>query len=101
MRKCTPSQTATRLKVTGIDLYSVGDFAEGDDREEIVLRDASAGIYKRVILKDDRVIGVVLYGEASDGPWFFDLMKNGTNISDMRDSLIFGQAYQGGAALAG
>tara|TARA_R110000824_G_scaffold390760_13_gene587868 strand:+ start:32398 stop:34845 length:2448 start_codon:yes stop_codon:yes gene_type:complete len=95
----TPSQTATRLKVTGIDLYSVGDFAEGDDREEIVLRDASAGIYKRVILKDDRVIGAVLYGEASDGPWFFDLMKNGTNISDMRDSLIFGQAYQGGAAL--
>lgn len=95
----TPSQTATRLKVTGIDLYSAGDFAEGDDREEIVLRDASVGIYKRIILKNDRVIGAVLYGEASDGPWFFDLMKNETDISDMRDNLIFGQAYQGGSAL--
>tara|TARA_R110002110_G_scaffold70800_1_gene189475 strand:- start:4318 stop:6765 length:2448 start_codon:yes stop_codon:yes gene_type:complete len=93
------SQTATRLKVTGIDLYSVGDFAEGDDREEIVLRDATAGIYKRLILKDDRVVGAVMYGEAGDGPWFFDLMKSATDISEMRDTLIFGQAYQGGAAL--
>ncbi len=93
------SQTATRLKVTGIDLYSVGDFAESDDRDEIVLRDAAAGVYKRLVLKDDRVVGAVMYGEASDGPWFFDLLKNATDISDMRDTLIFGQAYQGGAAL--
>ena len=95
----TPSQTATRLKVTGIDLYSAGDFAEGEDREEIVLRDASAGVYKRLILQDNRIVGAVLYGEAADGPWFFDLLKNGTDISDMRETLIFGQAYQGGASL--
>jgi nitrite reductase (NADH) large subunit len=89
--------TPTKLKVTGIDLYSVGDFADGDDREEIVLRDASAGIYKRVILRDNRVIGTVLYGETADGSWFADLQKKQADISAMRDTLIFGQAFQGGA----
>jgi nitrite reductase (NADH) large subunit len=91
--------TPTKLKVTGIDLYSLGDFAEGDDREEIVLRDAAAGVYKRVVLKDDRIVGTVLYGDTADGAWFNDLMKKRTDISAMRDTLIFGQAYQGGAAL--
>ncbi len=91
--------TATKLKVTGIDLFSVGDFAEGEDRDEIVLRDANAGIYKRVILQDDKIIGTVLYGDTSDGAWFNDLKKKQTDISDMRESLIFGQAYQGGAAM--
>ena len=95
----TGSITSTKLKVTGIDLFSAGDFAEGDDREEIVLRDASAGIYKRLVLKDNQIIGAVLYGESADGAWFFDMLKRGTNISEMRESLIFGQAYQGGAPL--
>jgi nitrite reductase (NADH) large subunit len=93
------SDTPTKLKVTGIDLFSVGDFAEGDDRQEIVLRDATAGVYKRVILKDDRIIGTVLYGEVADGAWFSDLKKKRTDISEMRDTLIFGQAYQGGPSL--
>lgn len=92
------SQTATKLKVTGIDLFSAGDFAEGEDREEIILRDATAGIYKRLVLKENRIIGAVLYGETSDGMWFFDLLKKGADISEMRDSLIFGQAFQGGGA---
>ncbi|PCJ84596.1 MAG: nitrite reductase large subunit [Hyphomicrobiales bacterium] len=95
----TGSVTATKLKVTGIDLYSAGDFAEGDDREEIVLRDAQAGVYKRLVLQNNIIIGAVLYGETSDGPWFFDLLKKKSNISEMRDTLIFGQAYQGGAPL--
>ena len=89
----------TKLKVTGINLFSAGDFAEAPDREEIVLRDASAGIYKRLVLKDNRIIGAVLYGETADGSWFFDLMKRGTDISQMRDTLIFGQSYQGGSPL--
>ena len=91
--------TPTKLKVTGIDLYSLGDFADGDDREEIVLRDAASGIYKRLVLKDNRVIGTVLYGETGDGAWFNDLKKKQTDISEMRDTLIFGQAYQGGSPL--
>jgi len=93
------SVTATKLKVTGIDLYSAGDFAQGEDREEIVLRDASGGIYKRLILKDNRIIGAVLYGDTADGPWFFDLLKKKTDVSQMRETLIFGQAYQGGEPL--
>ncbi|RUV27869.1 MULTISPECIES: nitrite reductase large subunit NirB [unclassified Mesorhizobium] len=91
--------TPTKLKVTGIELFSLGDFAEGEDRQEIVLRDAAAGVYKRLVLRDDRIIGTVLYGETADGAWFNDLKKKQTDISQMRDTLIFGQSYQGGASL--
>lgn len=94
-----PVETATQLKVTGVSLYSAGDFADSADRQEIVLRDASAGIYKRLVLKENRILGAVLYGETSDGAWFFDLLRKQTDISDMRDTLIFGQAYQGGSPL--
>jgi nitrite reductase [NAD(P)H], large subunit len=94
-----PVQTATQLKVTGVSVYSAGDFADAEDREEIVLRDATSGVYKRLVLKQDRVIGAVLYGETGDGPWFFDMVRKGTDISEMRDTLIFGQAYQGGSPL--
>lgn len=93
------TETATKLKVTGIDLYSLGDFGQGDDREEIVLRDAQAGIYKRLVIRDNKIIGVVLYGDTSDGAWFNNLLKKGEDISEMRETLIFGQAYQGGAPL--
>jgi nitrite reductase (NADH) large subunit len=93
------SVTSTKLKVTGIDLFSAGDFAEGRDREEIVLRDASAGVYKRLVLKDNRIIGAVLYGETADGPWYFDMLKRGVDTRSLRDTLIFGQAYQGGSPL--
>jgi nitrite reductase (NADH) large subunit len=92
------SDTPTKLKVTGIDLYSIGDFVDGEDREEIILRDASAGIYKRVILQDNKIIGTVLFGETADGAWFNDLKKKQTDISEMRDTLIFGQAFQGGVS---
>ena len=95
----TPSAVATKLKVTGINLFSAGDFAEGKDREEIVLRDASRGIYKRLVIKDDKLVGAVLYGDTADGAWFFDLLKKGTPIAEMRDTLIFGPSYAGGGPL--
>ena len=87
---------ATKLKVTGVDLFSAGDFADGEDREEIVLRDATRGVYKRLVLKDDRVIGAVMFGDTADSGWFFQLIKDGTDISEFRDTLIFGPAYAGG-----
>ncbi|MBC7830864.1 MAG: NAD(P)/FAD-dependent oxidoreductase, partial [Hyphomicrobium sp.] len=93
------NDTPTKLKVTGIDLFSLGDFADGEDRQEIVLRDATAGVYKRLILQENRIIGTVLYGETADGAWFNDLKKKQVDISDMRETLIFGQAYQGGSPL--
>jgi nitrite reductase (NADH) large subunit len=93
------SVTSTKLKVTGIDLFSAGDFADGGDREEIVLRDAAGGVYKRLVIRDDRIVGAVLYGDTADGAWFFDLLKRQADISEMRDTLIFGQGYAGGALL--
>lgn len=95
----TGSVTSTKLKVTGVNLFSAGDFAEASDREEIVLRDAAAGVYKRLVLKGDKIIGVVLYGETKDGAWFFQMMKDGTDVSKLRETLIFGQGYAGGAPL--
>ena len=95
----TPSATATKLKVTGINLFSAGDFAEGKDREEIVLRDAARGVYKRLVLQANKLIGAVFYGDTADGAWFFDLLKKGTDISQMRETLIFGPSFAGGAPL--
>jgi nitrite reductase (NADH) large subunit len=94
------SVTSTKLKVSGIDLFSAGDFSGDDGAEDIVMRDASRGIYKRVIVKDNRLVGAVLYGDTADGSWYFDLLKKGEDVSDIRDALIFGQAFASGGALA-
>ena len=94
-----PAVTSTKLKVTGIDLFSAGDFSDDDENNEVVLRDPARGIYKRVVLRDDKIVGAVLYGETEDGAWYFDMLKKGENVSDIRDTLIFGQAYQGGSPL--
>jgi nitrite reductase (NADH) large subunit len=93
------SVTSTKLKVTGVDLFSAGDFAEAKDREEIVFRDVARGIYKRLVLKDNRVIGAVLYGDTDDGGWFLQLLKEATDISALRETLIFGRGYAGAAPL--
>lgn len=94
-----PMATATKLKVTGVNLYSAGDFSDGEGREEIVLRDAAYSIYKRLVIKDDVLVGVVMYGDTQDGAWFFDLIKKKTDISALRETLIFGQGYAGGSPL--
>lgn len=93
-----PVQTATKLKVTGVDLFSAGDFAEAPGREDIVFRDPGRGVYKRLVIEGNRLIGAVMYGDTADGAWFFGLIKDGTDIAPMRDALIFGPAYQGGGA---
>lgn len=93
-----PVQTATKLKVTGVDLFSAGDFADEPGREDIVFRDPARGVYKRLVIENDRLIGAVMYGDTADGSWFFGLIKDGADISAMRDTLIFGPAYQGGTS---
>jgi len=90
------SVTSTKLKVAGLDVFSAGDFSGGEGCEDIVLRDASRGVYKRVVVKEDRVIGAVLYGDTADGGWYFDLLKRGEDVADIRDLLIFGQAFASG-----
>lgn len=94
-----PQELSTKLKVTGCDLFSAGDFADAPDREEIVFRDASRGVYKRLVLKDNVLLGAVMYGDTADGAWFFSKIKGKEDVSQGRDTLIFGPAYAGGAAL--
>ncbi len=90
--------TAAQLKVTGIDLYSAGDFAEGDNREEIVLRDPNQGVYRRLVIEDDRLVGTVLYGDTSSMGWYYQMIKDNTDISGIRDYMIFGPGFAEGAA---
>lgn len=92
-------EVSTKLKVTGCDLFSAGDFADGEGREDIVLRDPARGVYKRLVIENDRIIGAVMYGDTADGNWFYGHIKDGTDISAMRETLIFGPAFQGGAAM--
>jgi nitrite reductase (NADH) large subunit len=89
------SLTSTKLKVTGIDLFSAGDFHGGAGSEDIVLQDESRGIYKKLVLEGGRIRGAVLYGDTVDGSWYFRLMRDGTDVSAFRDTLVFGQNYLG------
>ncbi len=95
------SVTSTKLKVTGIDLFSAGDFMGGKDTEEIILNDPHGGVYKKLVIKDNKLVGGVMYGDTADGPWYFQLLKDGRDIHDMRDSLIFGQSLVGDVGHAG
>jgi nitrite reductase (NADH) large subunit len=94
------SVTSTKLKVSGIDLFSAGDFSGGDGAEDIVMRDAARGLYKRVVVRDNRLVGAVLYGDTTDGNWYFDLLRKGEDIGPIREALIFGQSFAQGGALA-
>ncbi|UEM24090.1 nitrite reductase large subunit NirB [Skermanella mucosa] len=91
--------TGTKLKVTGIDVFSAGNFNGGEDCEEIVFRDDTRGVYKRINVKEDFIEGVVLYGDTRDSAWYFQMLRDGENIAAIRDTLIFGQGV-GGAASA-
>ncbi len=86
---------ATRLKVSGISLYSMGDYdlSPGGDKnvELLYLRDPAAGVYKKLVLSNNRVIGAVLYGDTQDGPWYHELMRDEVDISSFREGLVFGR----------
>ncbi|KQW71761.1 nitrite reductase [Phenylobacterium sp. Root77] len=90
------SVLSTRLKVSGVDVFSAGKFGGGTECEDIVFRDAGRGVYKRVVLENGKVAGAVLFGDAVDGPWYFDLMKSGAEVADIRETLIFGQTVTEG-----
>ena len=98
VRRFVQQATPTKLKVTGVDLYSVGDFIGGEGSEDLVLRDPRRGVYKRLVLAGNRIAGAVLYGDVQDGPWYFNLIQNRTDISAMRSRLLFGEALCAQAA---
>ena len=89
------SLTSTKLKVTGIDLFSAGNFQGGEGTEEIVMSDPFGGVYKKLVLKDDKLIGACLYGDTSDGSWYFKLLRDGRSIVDIREKLMFGESNIG------
>lgn len=81
--------SATMLKVTGIDLFSVGDF-EGDSTcQRQVLVDYAQDVYRKIVLKDNIIAGMIMYGDTSDSAWYLNLVKNQTNVAAIRDRLIF------------
>ncbi|HEX6707999.1 MAG TPA: nitrite reductase large subunit NirB [Albitalea sp.] len=89
------SQTSTKLKVTGIDLFSAGDFMGGKDCEEIVMSDPYGGVYKKLVIRGDKLVGACLYGDTVDGSWYFKLLREGRSVSDIRDKLMFGESNIG------
>ena len=104
----TGSLTSTKLKVTGIDLFSCGDFmgtgADGQKdpgTEEIVMSDPYGGVYKKLVLRGDKLVGACLYGDTVDGSWYFKLLREGRNVADIRDKLMFGESSLGDAGHEG
>ncbi len=91
----TGSLTSTKLKVTGIDLFSAGNFTGGEGYEEIVMSDPYGGVYKKLVIKDDKLVGACMYGDTVDGSWYFKLLREGRTIHDIRDKLMFGESNIG------
>jgi nitrite reductase (NADH) large subunit len=91
----TGSLTSTKLKVTGIDLFSAGNFMGGANTEEIVMSDPASGVYKKLVIQDDKLVGACLYGDTVDGSWYFKLLRDGRKVSDIRDKLMFGESNIG------
>lgn len=90
--------SATMLKVTGIDLFSVGQFGGDATTEQIVFIDSAINVYKKIVLKNNRILGMVMYGETTDSAWYLNLVKEQADISGFRDQLIFGQPALSDAA---
>ena len=95
------SLTSTKLKVTGIDLFSAGEFMGGEGCEEIIMSDPFGGVYKKLVLKDDKLIGACLYGDTVDGSYYFKLLRDGRSVASIRDKLMFGESNLGDAGHEG
>jgi nitrite reductase (NADH) large subunit len=89
------SLTSTKLKVTGIDLFSAGNFWGGENTEDIVMSDPAGGIYKKLVIQGDKLVGACLYGDTVDGSWYFKLLRDGRSVADIRDKLMFGESNIG------
>jgi nitrite reductase (NADH) large subunit len=88
----SPAVAGTHLKVSGIDTFSAGDFLGDDRTEAITFRDTAHGVHRRLVLREDRLVGIAMVGDARDCGWYFDLLQRGADISAMRDTLAFGAA---------
>lgn len=83
----------TQLKVSGVDVFSAGNFQPQDDYEDIILNDEKRQIYKRIIIQHDQIIGAVLFGDTEDGSWYAELIADQTPIGSIRNKLLFGRDF--------
>jgi nitrite reductase (NADH) large subunit len=87
-----PPPLYTSLKITGIDMFSAGAIAPADDADDLVtLSDAASGVYRKLVLRGEVLVGCALYGNLHDGPWYVELIQNQTSTAPWRDHLIFGR----------
>lgn len=93
-------QDTTQLKVSGIDVFSAGNYGPGTGCESLVLRDARRGVYKRLVIQHDRIRGAVLYGDTRDSGWYLQLIRDGSDIRAFRDELLFGKPAEPAAGAA-
>lgn len=87
----TGSVVATNLKVSGVGVFSAGDFMGTEGSEGLVLRDAGHGTYKKLVVADGRLTGAVLVGETGDALWYLDLIRSRRPIAPIRADMIFGR----------
>lgn len=83
---------STQLKVSGIEVFSAGDFSEKSNRESLVLQDRRRGIYKRIVLEGNRICGAVLFGDVREAGRLRELIADGTDVGPIRDQLLFDSA---------
>lgn len=84
---------ATNLKVSGVPVFSAGDFSGGEGTTSAAIEDRAAGVYRKLVFKAGRLVGCVLVGDAEDGLWYLDLIRAGADISAARRELIHGRAF--------
>ena len=86
------SVVATNLKVSGVGVFSAGDFMGAEGSETIVLSDARGGAYKKLVISGGRLTGAVLVGDTADALWYLDLIRSGGPVAAIRKDMIFGRA---------
>lgn len=89
----TESEHLTKLKVSGVDMHSMGDFNARENCDVLELKDLDTGIYKKLVLRDQKIIGVLCVGDVADSGWYFELLSAGTNVQPIRSQLLFGKAW--------
>lgn len=87
------NQHLTKLKVSGLDVHSLGIIHAAEQDEEILLNDDEEKIYRKLVLNNNRLIGALCVGDVTDSQWYFDLMRKQTDIQPLRNQLILGNAF--------
>jgi len=95
------SVVSTKLKIAGVDVFSAGDFMGTPGADIIELMDKVGGVYKKIVLEDDRIKGVVMFGDTADGPTFFQWMQDGKDVSELRSTLLFSASGLGDSGHSG